>query len=230
MKKIKHLALCIIGATLVTASLFSCSNEDINSQNQENTESSTNLTAARSSSDPEDSSFEYELGQRYAAFELGERLIIVDEENNNFALKEATINDALKVYIYFDLQTNEVASIVDINKETLKMRIEDFTTNEILLYDDINSIEGFIDHGHNLLEIGQNYQTSGIPIFGGDRFWGWACSLEYTDSEGNCAIDCAYNILGTRTTPDHKLTRPCSAKPDHFRRRPEMTPENAFNP
>ena len=44
----------------------------------------------------------------------------MDEENNNFALKEATINDALKVYIYFDLQTNEVASIVDINKETLK--------------------------------------------------------------------------------------------------------------
>lgn len=172
----------------------------------------------------------YELEQRYATFELGERVIIVDDENKPYVLKEATINEALKVYIYFNLQTNEVSSIVDINKATLKMRIEDFTTNEILLYDDISTIEGFIDHHYDLIEIGQNYQTNGIPIFGGDRFWGWACSLEYTDSEGNCAIDCAYNVLGTRTTPNHKLTRPCADQPDHFRRKPEMTPSDAFNP
>lgn len=150
----------------------------------------------------------------------------MDEENNNFALKEATINDALKVYIYFDLQTNEVASIVDINKETLKMRIEDFITNEILLYDDINTIEGFIDYNYDLIEIGQNYQTNGIPILDGDRFWGWACGMEFNDG-GTCAVLCSYNVLGTRTTPAHKMKRGCNDKPNSYKTKHEMMPKGA---
>ena len=49
MKKVKHLALSLICATLVTASLFSCSNEENNDNSSNNLEETIKL-ASRSSS------------------------------------------------------------------------------------------------------------------------------------------------------------------------------------
>lgn len=43
MKKIKHFALGIISAILVTAGLYSCNNEEVNNPQQENTEQNPNL-------------------------------------------------------------------------------------------------------------------------------------------------------------------------------------------
>jgi len=225
MKKVKHLVLSLISATLVTASLFSCnSEEESNVKSQVNNESNNSSTVTTSSIDPEDNSFEYELSKRYSTFELGERVVIVDDENEYFVLKEAIISSVLKVYVFFNLQTNEIESIVDVNKETLKMRIEDFSNNEILSYDNISTIEGLVDSNYNLIEIGQNYKTSGIPILGGDRFWGWACGMEFNDG-GTCAVLCSYNVLGTRTTPTNKMKRPCNEKPESFKRKHEMIPQ-----
>lgn len=223
MKNLKHSVLGIIAVTFVTVGLFSCSNDEVNDLQQNNFKPESNLNSAKSMSDPEDTDFEYELDQRYSNFDLGRRVVIVDEEDNYFALKEAIINDELTAYVFFDLQANSITSLLEINKEDLKMNIEDFVEGQILLYEDINTIEGFLDYDYDLIEIGSNYQTNGIPILGGDRFWGWACSMEYNNG-GECYVDCSYNVLGTRTTPNDRLSRPCNQKPNSYKNKYEMTP------
>lgn len=199
MKKIKHLALSLISATLVTASLFSCSSEDnTSSNNLEQTEKNTNV-ASRSGSIY--NLFQEKLEDKYTSFEFGRETTLVDEDNLNFKLVEAIINDNTKAYFLYNIDLNTEISLLEY-KLNEKIIITDYINNETYEINELSTIPNFELNGFDLIDLANYNQTTGIIIGGGKRFWGWTCGPKYYLEPGSCYQTCQHSVFWSETKID----------------------------
>lgn len=168
MNRIKFFALGVIGAVLITTGLYSCSNDEINTPKQGNTEQEVNLQSKASATSGD--GYVYALEFYGLEISLGRSVDLIDPDTNEgVTVTEVTVDGDTRArgYIVNEVENNEFLYFADVNR----------STNVLTTYENIT---GALETFSNLLESTDYLDT--------DKFDFIEYSPEYTTHSSGCGI------------------------------------------
>ncbi len=217
MKKIKNLALSIIGATLVTASLFSCSSEEMNHQ-QESKELNSNLQSRAATTS--DEGYSYALSFYSGDISLGRSVDLVDPDTNEgVTVTEVTVygDSRARGYIVNKLENNDFLYFADVDRSLNKLTTFEKATSEIFIFENLTESPDYITtNKFDFIEFSPEYVTYGSGCSFWKKIWGTCESYSDPDDLGNGQCGQYHNVTKYRlgkvvsTEGSNYVTGPCS--------------------
>src|SRR5690606_3609375 len=218
MKKIKIFALGIIGATLITTGLYSCSNEEVNNPQQENTEQNTNLQSKPATTAGD--GYVYALDFYGTDISLGRSVDLVDPDTSEgVTVTEVTVDGDTRArgYIVNKVENNDFLYFLDVDRDTDILTTFEETTDEVLTFNNLLESPDYLDTDKfDFIEYSQDYMTYGSGCGFWKKVWG-SCITRYWYEIGNDDGCTEYPVrqdyfLGMRMGPEYVDTmngRPC---------------------
>lgn len=197
MKKVKHLALSLIGATLVTASLFSCSNEEINHQ-PESKELNSNVQGKPATTS--DEGYSYALSFYSGDISLGRSVDLVDPDTNEgVTVTEVTAygDSRARGYIVNKLENNDFLYFADVNRSSNVLTIFEKATSQTVIYENLTEEIDYLNtNKFDFIEYSPEYTTYGS----GWKFFGWGSwkKVGGCDESGHQTWHRSYYFLGIK--------------------------------
>lgn len=198
MNKFKKITLGLLGVALLTAGLYSCSNEN-DTINEQVTENST--FSARPSSD---------VIKKYYGKNLDVLTSInVSDDEGTYVLTKyvSPINEFTDVYSLTDVK-GEIEFLIELDKKEERIKSTNIFASEIDYIFKIGDIKGLKEVDFDLVTFGDGLKA---PIRTGRRFWGWSCTFPENMGAEDCARICVYQVMGNITKGP--VTKNCDEQP-----------------
>src|SRR5690606_8943878 len=191
MKKIKIFALGIIGATLITTGLYSCSNDEVNNPQQENTEQNTNLQSKAATT--ADEGYAYALDFYGTDISLGRSVDLVDPDTSEgVTVTEVTVygDTRARGYIVNKIENNDFLYFADVNRTTNVLTTYEETTDEVLTFNNLLESPDYLDTDKfDFIEYSPEYTTYGSGCGFWKKVWGrceWRRRVPIDGGAGGC--------------------------------------------
>ncbi|SEH79950.1 hypothetical protein SAMN02927937_01502 [Paenimyroides aquimaris] len=211
MKKIKIFALGIIGATLITTGLYSCSNEEVNNPQQENTEQNTNLQSKPATTAGD--GYVYALDFYGTDISLGRSVDLVDPDTSEgVTVTEVTVDGDTRArgYIVNKVENNDFLYFLDVDRDTDILTTFEETTDEVLTFNNLLESPDYLDTDKfDFIEYSQDYMTTSGDCGFWKKVWGKCTFYGNINPIGNGLCS------QTSTTVTYRLGKIANTEPNH---------------
>lgn len=193
MKNFKKVTLGVLGATLLTIGLYSCSND-----NELTTVEQTDkkVLLARPYSDV--------LKEYYGKdLEALSSTNVYDSYGSYVLTKYAyPFNNFTDIYSLTDAK-GDIEYLIELDRNAEVLKSLNILTSETINIGDLNKITQLKLSNYDLIDASISILAS-FPVFDGKKFWGWTCeeTMVFDNTLGvftECGLSCVYNVFWTTT-------------------------------